>query len=231
MSELSWMVTITNKVNADKFRALYEKHGASAMLVTYGRGTATSRVLDAFGLEQSEKAILSTTVVNDVFPSIRRELERRFLIDVPGTGIVFLIPMSAVGGKPLLKMMLGEQEFIKREETELKNTEQELIVVIAVQGYADQIMDAARSAKARGGTVIHVKGTGSRGAQKFFGVSLASEREMIYIVVPSGNRDAVMRAIMDQAGLHTEAQAVCFALPVIATAGMRLAVPDDEEAL
>ena len=221
MSEFSLMVTITNKVNAERFQRLYNEMGATVSFLSYGHGTAASAVLSAFGLERAEKAILHTVIVNEIFPKLRRELERKFVIDVPGTGIVFLVPLSAVGGKRQLELLTGSQEFLKGEETTLKNTQQELIVVISNQGYSEQIMNAARSAGAGGGTVIHAKGTGKK-SEKFFGFVLAEEKEMHYIVVSSSIRDAVMRAVMDKAGLRTKAQAVCFAMPVTDVAGMRL---------
>ncbi len=228
MSEFSLMITITNKVNVERFQRLYNEMGATTSFSSYGRGTATSAVLNAFGLERAEKAILHTVIVDELFPKLKRELERRFVIDVPGTGIVFLVPLSAVGGKRQLEMLLGNQDFLKGEETTLKNTEQELIVVISNQGYSEQIMNAARSAKAGGGTVIHAKGTGKK-SEKFYGFVLAEEKEMHYIVVPSENRNAIMQAIMEQAGIRTKAQGICFALPVTAVAGMRLMQPQQDE--
>ena len=228
MSEFSLMITITNKINAERFQRLYNEFGATVSFISYGAGTATASFLNAFGLERAEKAILHTVIVDDLFPKLRRELERRFVIDVPGTGIVFLTPLSAVGGKRQLDLLTGSQQFLKGEETTLKKTEQELIIVISNQGYSETIMNAARSAKAGGGTVIHAKGTGKK-TEKFFGFVLAEEKEMHYIVVPTENRDAVMRAIMDQAGLQTKAHAICFALPVTAVAGMRLINLQQEE--
>jgi len=228
MSEFSLMITITNKVNAERFQRLYCEMGATVSFLSYGHGTASSAVLNAFGLERAEKAVLHTVIVNELFPRLRKELERRFVIDVPGTGVAFLVPLSAVGGKRQLELLLGDQAFWKEEETGLKNTEQELIVVISNQGYSEQIMSAARSERAGGGTVIHAKGTGKK-TEKFYGFVLAEEKEMHYLVVPSENRDAIMRAIMERAGMRTKAQAVCFALPVTAVAGMRLLRPQQEE--
>ena len=227
MSEFSLMITITNKINAERFQQLYDEMGATVSFSSYGHGTASSAILNAFGLERVEKAVLHTVIVDDLFPKLKQELERRFYIDIPGMGIVFLVPLSAVGGKRQLELLLGDQKFLKGEETTLKNTEQELIVVISNQGYSEQIMNAARSAHAGGGTVIHAKGTGKK-SEKFYGFVLAEEKEMHYIVVPSENRDAVMKAIMDQAGMRTKAEAICFALPVTAVAGMRLMQSPEE---
>lgn len=65
----------------------------------------------------------------------------------------------------------------------MKDTKYELLVVVANQGYTEYIMEAARSANAAGGTVIHAKGTACQKAEQFLGFSLATEKEMILIVV------------------------------------------------
>ena len=44
--------------------------------------------------------------------------------------------------------LLEKNDYQKQEESTLKNTEYELIVVISQQGYTDIIMDAARGAGA-----------------------------------------------------------------------------------
>lgn len=229
MSNISLMVTITDWGRGPLFRKLYEEKGALVSFTSYGHGSAPTDILDAFGLMASDKAVMHTLVTDETFREIRRDLERRFMIDVPGTGIVFLIPLSSIGGKGQLSFLLGNQEFIKGEESVLKNTEHELIVVIANRGYTEPIFTAARFANAGGGTVIHAKGSGMQGAEKFFGFSIAEEKEMIYIVTHQRNKNAVMQAVMEYAGFQTDAQAVCFSLPVTETAGMRLIDREETE--
>ena len=77
---------------------------------------------------------------------------------MPGTGIAFTVPVSSIGGKRELLFLLDGQDFEKGEETVLKDTAHELIVVIANQGYNEMVMDAARRAGAGGGTVLHARG-------------------------------------------------------------------------
>lgn len=91
---------------------------------------------------------------------LRRGLITKMLIDVPGTGVSFIVPLSSVGGRKTLQFLVNEQEFEKEEETSMKDTDYELLVAIANQGYIDTVMDAARAAKAGGGTVIHAKELG-----------------------------------------------------------------------
>ena len=96
----------------------------------------------------------------------------------------------------------------------------ELIVAIYEKGYTDMVMDAAREAGAAGGTTINAKGTGA-GAEKFFGLSLAEEKEMVFIVTRAEEKRAIMEGVTEKAGLNTPARAVSFSLPVSETAGLR----------
>lgn len=229
MSEVYLMISITDRGRSPKFRDLYARMGNPVAFVTLGRGTAASEVLNSFGLEATEKAVLYSIVTGDTWKKIKSGLQREIGIDVPGTGVAFLIPVSSIGGKKQLSFLLDGQDFVKSEETTLKETKYELLVAIANQGYTEQIMDAARLAGAGGGTVVHAKGTGMQGAEKFLGFSLASEKEMVFLVVKTESKNAIMRAIMDHAGMESKAKTIVFSLPVTATAGMRLLEEEKED--
>ena len=99
--------------------------------------------------------------------------------------------------------------------------EHELIIVIMNEGYSDTVMDAARAAGAGGGTVLHAKGTGSSRGEQFFGVRLADEKDIVYIIAYKDEKAAIMKAISEQAGPATKAGAICFSLPISAVAGLR----------
>ena len=110
----------------------------------------------------------------------------------------------------------------------MKGTDRELIVIISNQGYNELVMDAAREAGAYGGTIVNARGTGMERAEKFLGISLASEKDMIFIVAKTSQRDRIMSAVMRKAGMETPAKAIAFSLPVADTAGLRLQDEDDE---
>ena len=103
-----------------------------------------------------------------------------------------------------------------------------LIVTIADKGSVDTVMDAARSAGARGGTVIGARGTGKPEHAKFFGMSIGEEKEIVYIVVRKAEKSAIMEAIMAQAGPHTASHGVLFSLPVDSIVGLQSVAQDAE---
>lgn len=113
----------------------------------------------------------------------------------------------------------------------MKDTDYELLVAIANQGYIDTVMDAARSAKAGGGTVFHAKGTGMELAKKYLGVSLVEEKEVILIVTKSREKNQIMKAIMEQAGLDSKERTIVFSLPVTSVAGIRMLEEDIQDDL
>ena len=229
MSALFWMFTITDRRSADGFARLYERHGVTVTLRTVGSGTAVQEMLSTLGLERTEKAVLMAAVTAQTWQAVRRDLRREMRIDVPGTGIAFTVPLSSIGGKQALMFLTEHQPLIWKEESTLKDTRYELLLTIANQGYTGSIMDAARAEGAGGGTVLHAKGTGMEGAARFLGVDLVNEKEMVFIVARSSEKNQIMKAIM--AGADPKAGAIVFSLPVTDTAGLRLLDEDETEAV
>ncbi len=222
MSGIYWMLTITKRSMERKMRAFYESNGLHEILGTLAKGTATSETLDCFGLEVTEKLVMMSAVTDESWKRIKQGLEEKIQIDIPGTGIVFLIPLSSIGGGTVFRFLTDGQVYEREEESVMKNTKYELIVVIANHGHCERVMDAARENGAGGGTVIHAKGTGSEKAKKFFGISIADEKDMIFIVAKTEDKNRIMKAIMEKAGLESPAKSIVFSMPVTDTAGLRL---------
>ena len=230
MSELYCMVTITSRKVTRKFSAFYTEMGLPVSFTTLGSGTASSEILDYFVLDGAEKSVMFHLVTGEKWKDVKRQLRLKMNIDIPGIGIAFLVPLSSIGGSKALNYLTVGQDFVKGEESSLKDTKYDLLVTIANQGYSEQIMNAARKVHAAGGTIIHAKGTGSHLAEKFMGMTLVPEKEMLFIVVRTNQKNAIMQAIMQEAGTGTKAGAIVFSLPVTDTAGMRMMEEIEEEA-
>ena len=144
--------------------------------------------------------------------------KRKLFIDIPGNGVMLTVPLKSVAGGKTLSYLTDD---LKAGGAPNMNFEHELITVILNEGYSDFVMDAARAAGAGGGTVLHAKGTGGTRGEKFFSVSLADEKDMIYIIAHKDEKAAIMRSINEQAGPGTKAGAICFSLPISSVAGLR----------
>ena len=218
---MNYVISIINPEDGDTYREICYGLRLPMTLSLLGRGTATKNMLDLLGIASREKLIEMSTADEEGTAELIREERRRLYIDAPGNGVVLAVPVKSIGGGRTMAF-LGAEKTAAPEPV----FENELILVIANEGHIDEVMDAARAAGARGGTVLHGKGTGNSGSQKFFKVSIAEEKEIIMIVADAGQKAAIMQSVIHAAGLDTPAQAIVFSLPVSAVGGFGMAKTD-----
>ena len=234
MSKLYYMITIVDRSRVNEYLRVFNEHSVPIGLVTMGEGTASTEMQELFGLEstETEKAVCFSIIRESLWKEVKKDLETRVsdrepwagrpYVNAPWTGVSFIVPISSVGGPRELAYLTRGMKFKKGAESELKNTVYELLVVITNIGYSDMAMDAARDAGATGGTILHARGTAKKETEDFLGISLATERDMILIVTTTEDKNRIMTAIMENAGIDTKAGALVFSLPVTATAGFKL---------
>ena len=216
--ELYYVIAITDREKSNSMTELFRAAGMQIVLSKLGRGTATSDQLSVYGLDATEKAIIGSVAAADEARQLFKAAKRKFFIDIPGNGIMMSIPIKSVAGGRTLAYLTDSA---KAGGTPKMDFEHELIIVILNEGYSDWVMDAAREAGAGGGTVLHAKGTGAKRAEKFYGVSLAEEKDVVYIVAHRGEKAAIMKNINAKAGPGTAPGAICFSLPISSVAGLR----------
>ncbi len=96
----------------------------------------------------------------------------------------------------------------------------EVIICIVNAGFSDAVMDAAKEFGARGGTVIHARGTANSEAVKKFEIPVSPEKEMVMILVPTEIKDNILHALYRAVGLKTPGQGIAFSMPVDAVVGL-----------
>lgn len=148
MDTLYLMVTITDRKLEKKFLNFYRDRGLRFPLRPSATEQPPARSRISSGLGGRERSLLFHTVTGKNYERFLPALKRQFRIDLPGSGIVFLIPFSSVGGRKTLEFFTEGQEFVKGEESALKETKYELLVAITNQGYTELVMDAARKVHA-----------------------------------------------------------------------------------
>ena len=224
LKDLYLLITIVRRNDAAEYEAFYSEHGVNMIYNAPCNGTAHAKTLDLLGIERTEKSMLLAAVTGDNLNHLKQDLMRIMKIDLPDRGVAMAIPFSGVGGSRTLEYFTSGQPTSEEMNTEEKamQSSHDLIVAIYEKGYTDLVMDAAREAGAAGGTTINAKGTAAS-AKKFFGLSLAEEKEIVLIVSTGEQKKELMKAIMQKAGMDSKAHAVVFSLPVSATAGLRFA--------
>lgn len=221
-------MTIIQRQDTAEYENFYLGHGVNVSYSLPCSGTAHEKTLALLGIERTEKSVLFSAVPGELLESLMRKLTVEMKIDLPDRGIAVAIPFSGIGGLKTFEYFMGSDAAPEKKEDDCMQSGYELIVTIYEKGYTDMVMDAAREAGARGGTTIRAKGTAA-GAEKFFGLSIAEEKEMLFIVSTTEKKKDIMKAIMQNAGIETKAHALTFSLPVSDTAGFRFADTVDKD--
>lgn len=214
---MNYIISICDPKAAPKLTEICSELGLRIAVLLHGRGTAVRSMLDILGIEDNEKRVILTIANRKKTKEFIREQKRRLFIGVPGHGVAVAVPIKSIGGGKTVAFLNGEQQNAKY--TPELNYAYELITVIANEGRSDLVMNAARSAGAKGGTVLHGKSTGAKDSEKFYNISISGEKEVILIVAEAAQKSEIMRSILKNAGPDSEAGAIVFSMPVSEVAG------------
>ncbi len=225
--ELNLVMAIVQRNRRETMEDIVHTLKLPFALTMYARGTATDEHLSLHGLAPAEYALILSVADGENTRKLMRQAKLRMFIDIPGNGIMMSVPLKSVGGGKTMAY-LTDNRTATGEKPDM-NTTHELVCVILNEGCSDMVMAAARPAGATGGTVLSGKGTGARDSEKFLGISLANEKDVVLIVAEKAKKAAIMKAIMDKAGPGTDAASICFSLPITAVEGLRRVDPEDEQ--
>lgn len=103
----------------------------------------------------------------------------------------------------------------------------EVIFCIVNSGFSEAVMDAAKKGGAKGGTVMNARGTAGKEAEKFFGITVQEEKEIVMILVSSESKDKILQNLYDEVGLNTAGQGIAFSLPVDGVVGLSANAPEN----
>lgn len=215
---MNYVISITVPEALGVLEDICEELSLPLNVTLHGRGTAVQSMLDLLGIESNEKWVVLSTATEEKTAALIEAQKRRLHIGVPGHGIVVAVPVKSIGGGKTVAYLTGEEN-ASVKTTPPGSYAYELIIVVAREGQTDLVMNAARAAGARGGTVLHGKGTGAKSDPKFHNISIAEEKEVILIVSKSEEKSEIMRSILKKAGPDTPAGAIVFSLPATEVAG------------
>ena len=216
---MNYVISIINPEALDTLTALCAELELPITVVTHGRGTAVQSMMELLGIESNEKRIVMTVADADKTAQLITAQKRYLHLGVPGHGIVIAVPVKSIGGAAAMAYLNADSKTAKQAPD--INYAYELIVAIANEGCTDMVMNAARAAGARGGTVLHGKGTGEKNPRSY-NITLVQEKEVVLIVAAAEQKAGIMSSILKKAGPDTEAGTIVFSLPTTEVAGFGL---------
>ena len=216
------VILITKEEDKKKLEDLFDQLHVPIYYQARGKGTAPSEILDIFGLSGSTRLLTVGILPKFMIGKLIKAAEGLLAFHKKGGGIALTVPLVGMQhpifqalndeAKEALKQKIHERT--EQDMAEVKKQDYAVIWVSVASGYSDEVIDAARNAGAKGGTVLRGRQRNSERMRESFGISTQEERGFVMMVVPREKKGEMMAAIGKACGLSTEAHGVILALPV-----------------
>lgn len=210
------IVSIVERGQGKAVAKMLQKQNISFHYQCSGVGTAPSDLLEILGIGSPERDILLSLASDSIADRVMEQMINDELLEkVHAKGIVFDIAVTALN--QVIATLLfaaeksGEPDGGIRMEQSGKNS---LILITVNQGHTDDVMDTAKKAGARGGTVIRARWAGNEESEKVYGITVQQEKEVIAIVAAGERRKAIMEAVNEKHGLTSQAGAMLCSLGI-----------------
>lgn len=212
MEKSKLLITIVNEDGLDEVISIYNHYKIPLNISVYGVGTANSNVLSYLGLEETKKQIIFSIMAEKLEKDIFNYLDHGRELYKPGNGIAFSIPISSLTAYIANS---SEKSLVNKECALMeKDDKYQLIIIIVSAEYSDQAMDAAKTAGATGGTLIHGRGLGTSDVTEFLGITIAPEKNVILILAENEKKKVIMEKVTEEVGLNTKGKGFCLSIPV-----------------
>ena len=218
ISPLQLMISIVEQGQGARIIDYYTSHHISQHMQTSGQGTAASHMLDILGFDTAERDVVISCGCQKTVERLMCHLKDDDRSKLNVRGIAFSLRLS--GASAIFALFISRMEGNPIEgslEPMEQNRDHSLILVSVNPGYTDAVMDTARAAGARGGTVLRTRWIGSEEMEKHTGITLQEEKEVLAILAKNQDRNAIMAEIERVHCLRSPAQGTLLSLPVEAT--------------
>lgn len=216
--KIKCLIAIVNRDKGNLFAQICQQHDLYFCYATLALGTANNELQDYLGIGETDKELVFCFLPAPLENTIMHEIATKINIRKPGHGIMFTISLSGISS--LFQQNVLHERSCKEDEMVITEHKFELIVAVVNHGYKDQVMDAAKSAKATGGTVLHARSLQNDEAASFFGIKLQGEKDIVIILSTIEIYKDIMKTINITCGLKSEARGLIFSLPVDNFIGM-----------
>ncbi len=216
------MVTIADRSRNVKAMNFFRRAGVSLTLSLWGRGTASTEIMDLLGITEKAKVVVFSLVPRIWKPALITRISDEMQLRNAGRGIIFTIPLSSVTRGIPARYAAAVSENKNEERVMYKPSEKdfELIIISMEDGLADTVMNAARSAGARGGTVMKARAVADGETESFFGLKIYEEMEILAIVAEKDRKSLVMQAASTVLKEKSPEKSFIFSVPVSDVVGV-----------
>jgi nitrogen regulatory protein PII len=215
MKEFSLVCVIVNEHLASKVVKITKHAGAKGATIFYGKGLVKNKMLELFGIDYMFKEIVLIVVEKEIEAKILSVLNDELSLEKPNHGVAFSV---------LLNNFLGTSHVDYYDENAGREKPEEgmyeVIFTVVNKGSAEEVVDAAKSEGAKGGTIINARGSGIHETEMFFAMEIEPEKEIVLILVKKELTQKVIEAVCSALKIREPGNGIIFTLNVNQAIGL-----------
>jgi len=166
--------------------------GITGGTIVLGRGTISNVILNFLSLYDERKEIVLMAADNHIADCALESLNKKFQFEKPNHGIAFTTRTGEIYGSSCIVHEENEEE---RGEG---RSMYKIIITIVNKGKAEDVIDAAKAAGSKGGTIINARGSGIHETSKVFHMDIEPEKEMVYILSKADVTETIVSSIREK---------------------------------
>lgn len=178
-----------------------------------GRGTVKNRILELLDMYDVRKEIVLMIAERMTAFNALEILSREMHFNKPNHGIAFSMDVLGIIGAKCYKSD-------NTAERGADNIMYHAIFTIVDKGKAEDVVETATKAGARGGTVINARGSGVHETSKLFSMEIEPEKEIVLILSETKLTEAIVSSIKDSLKIEEPGNGIIFVLDVNKTYGL-----------
>lgn len=202
--EFELICLIVNFGLGSKMLKKAKTYGIYGGTITIARGTVNHKIWDYLGLSDIRKEVVYMVAEKHTAFQALKKLDEEIIFSKPNHGIAFTTSIgTAIGTK---RDLYENMELERREEEAMY----QVITTIVDKGKAEDVIDAARKAGSKGGTIMNGRGSGIHETSKLFHMDIEPEKEMVLILSEADKTEAIVTAIRDELKIDEPGKGIIF---------------------
>ena len=179
-----------------------KKYGIPGGTIFLGRGTVSNALLNFLSLYDERKEIVMMGTDQETANYALKKMNDLLHFEKANHGIVFTTSACAI---------VGSRSCVSDEKGRGENKAMyQSIITIVDRGKAEDVIEAAKSAGSKGGTIINARGSGVHETSKVFNMDIEPEKELVMILSKQAITEAIVLAIREKLEIDKPGNGVIF---------------------
>lgn len=204
MPAVELIYVIVNYGMGSKILHKAKECGIPGGTIFFGRGTVDNTLLKFLSLYEVRKEIVLFGTDNHTADIVLSELNKIFQFKKPNNGIFFTTGAYETAGSRRNEGEKGE------EGRGVDKSMYKIITTIVNRGKAEEVIEAAKDAGSKGGTIVNARGSGVHDTSKLFNMEIEPEKEIVMILSKEDIAENIVSSIRQRLEIDKPGKGIVF---------------------